>query len=155
MIGGFLTLAHRGPARISVPVRLALIWTSDSVFSARRLTNPKGWAFYRALIWLLEEQKTISTRSRGRTKYVFKVQTDVSKWHLVIKGVGITTGSSKWPKLAVKEIGYVFNFPYRCRIGPFYFLIRKMGHLDVLGYHVTSNRCTNGKIAKLFLFLTA
>lgn len=36
-------------------------------FIARRLTNPKGWAFYRALIWLLEEQKTISTRSRGRT----------------------------------------------------------------------------------------
>ena len=33
------------------------------------MTNPNGWAFYRALIWLLEEQKTISTRSRGRTKY--------------------------------------------------------------------------------------
>jgi len=36
-------------------------------YIARRLTNPNGWAFYRALIWLLEEQKTISTRSRGRT----------------------------------------------------------------------------------------
>jgi len=33
---------------------------------ARSYDNPKSWAFFRALVWLTEEQSSINTRSRGR-----------------------------------------------------------------------------------------
>jgi hypothetical protein len=37
----------------------------DNPMSGIHLPSP-GWAFYRALIWILEEQTSVSTRSRGR-----------------------------------------------------------------------------------------
>ena len=37
-------------------------------FSARKYSNPKNWSFYRALIWICEEQNKIQTRSKKQNQ---------------------------------------------------------------------------------------
>lgn len=36
----------------------------DNKYIARKHSNPKNWLFYRALIWIFEERKSIQTRSK-------------------------------------------------------------------------------------------
>merc|ERR1712131_474678 len=40
----------------------------DDKYIARKCTNPANWSFYRALIWIFEEQNTTKTRSRKQSQ---------------------------------------------------------------------------------------
>ena len=47
-------------------VNVSFLTKFQRYFSARKFSNRKNWVFYRALIWIFEEQDAIQTRSKKK-----------------------------------------------------------------------------------------